>query len=382
MTIVLLHQLPLEMYPPACNLLRFLATNSAPDVWSITSANQKGLPPFANTGVQIRRYRFGKHTDGGLLRWVYSLLWHLQAAALLCRLRPAKVISVEPHSALAAWIWKVLLRGRGELLIHHHEYYTAADYRRPGNRTTRINRFFEDRLLRRAAWVSQTNPDRLRLFRQDHPELTDAQCRVLPNYPPAAWLNRNPSPPPWPRSASGPLRLVYVGSVSLHDTWIGPLVEWLTSVAHVNCTLDIYCYNLDPATRSFLEQHHGGPVTFHAGGVDYDHLPRVLSQYDVGLILYRCTTVNFVYNASNKLFEYLTCGLDVWYPPCMLGVLPYARTTTAPRVLETDFQKLPELDMASRMTRGDLPYVPWTTSCEQVFEEVLAASTPCDNGSP
>jgi hypothetical protein len=60
-------------------------------------------------------------------------------------------------------------------------------------------------------------------------------------------------------------------------------------------------------------------------------LPQVLSQYDVGLILYRCRTLNFVYNATNKLFEYLVCGLDVWYPPCMLGLKTYARSTIAPR---------------------------------------------------
>lgn len=110
MRLVLLHQLPLEMYPPACNLLRFLAKHSGGDVWSITSTNQKGLVPFQTDGVRIRRYRFGKHADWVLLRWVYSLLWHFQAAWLLCRLRPAAVISVEPHSArcvaLAVFCWQ------------------------------------------------------------------------------------------------------------------------------------------------------------------------------------------------------------------------------------------------------------------------------------
>ena len=380
MRLVLLHQLPLEMYPPACNLLQFLAKHSGGDVWSITSTNQKGLVPFHTDGVRIRRYRFGKRTDWVLLRWVYSLLWHFQAAWLLCRLRPAAVISVEPHSALAAWLWRCFAGKTGRLLIHHHEYYTPEDYLRPGNRLTRINRHFENHLLKRADWISQTNADRLRLFRNDHPDLTDVQCHLLPNYPPYSWQTQISQNQRWPRTPGGPLRLVYVGSVSLHDTFVGPLVEWLLSPGNSWCTLDIYCYNLDPATRSFLEDRCGERLTYHREGVDYDALPDVLGQYDVGLILYRCTTVNFVFNASNKLFEYLTCGLDVWYPPCMLGVRPYARTTSAPRVLETDFENLSDLNMESRMARSDLPWVPWTTCCEQVFAELLSSITPvcCD----
>jgi hypothetical protein len=369
--LVVLHQLPLEMYPPVINWIRSARDRRGWEPVVITSPNQRGLVPATLTGVSLIRYRFGRNSDNGPLRWLLFLLWHFSAAVRLIREKPDAVLSVEPHSALAAWIWKIVFRGRGKLLIHHHEYYTLADYRRVGNRLTRINRFFEDRLLRRAVWVSQTNSDRLRLFRQDHPELTDAQCHVLPNYPPAAWLNQVTPSAPWPRSTSGPLRLVYVGSVSLHDTYIGPLVEWLVSPANTSRTLDIYCYNLDSATRSFLERHHGGRVTFHPGGVDYDELPNVLGRYDVGLILYRCTTVNFVYNASNKLFEYLTCGLDVWYPPCMLGVAPYARSTAAPRVLETDFENLQALDLSRRKTRSHLPTIPWTTTCEDALKPLL-----------
>ncbi len=380
MPIVLLHQLPLEMYPPAVNLLCQLQGRSNADPVVVTSANSKGLPDIALTHCLILRLRFGRSSDFPAVRWFWSLLWHLHAAWICWRLQPTAVISVEPHSALAAWLWLVLLRGRSRLLIHHHEYYTPADYLRPGNRLTRLNRWFENRLLRRAVWVSQTNSDRLRLFRGDHPELTDGQCHVLPNYPPAAWLQSLPAERLWLRGDAGPLRLVYVGSVSLHDTWIGPLVEWLNSPANSGCTLDVFCYNLDPATRSFLQKQTSPAVRFHGQGVDYDQLPQLLSKFDVGLILYRCTTVNFVWNASNKLFEYLMCGLDVWYPSCMLGVRPYARSDAAPRVLETDFEKLDQLNLAERRDRAGLPWQPWTTTCEDALEPLIASLTQpaCD----
>lgn len=375
MPIVLLHQLPLEMYPPAVNLLCQLRARTDVEPVAVTSANAKGLPDVALTNCQILRLRFGSSADFVVLRWCWSLLWHVRAALICWRLRPTAVVSIEPHSALAAWLWLVLLRGRSRLLIHHHEYYAPEDYLRPGNRLTRLNRWFENCLLRRAVWVSQTNADRLRLFRGDHPELTDGQCHVLPNYPPRAWLQSLPAVRPWPNGDAGPLRLVYVGSVSLHDTWIGPLVEWLNSTANSSCTLDVFCYNLDPATRSFLLHQSSSVVRFHGQGVDYDQLPRLLPQFDVGLILYRCNTVNFVWNASNKLFEYLLCGLDVWYPSCMLGVRPYARSDAAPRVLETDFENLEHLNIAERRDRAGLPWRPWTATCEDALEPMIAGLT-------
>jgi hypothetical protein len=371
MEVLLIHQLPLEMYPPAVNLLRTLQKEFNGQVAVVTCSNQRGLPEALIEQCSIYRIRFGRATDSFFARIFWSLLWHWRAAWICRRLNPRFIISVEPHSALAAWIWLKFLWGHSRLLIHHHEYYSPDDYLRPGNRLTRLNRWFEQQLLRQAAWVSQTNADRLRLFRQDHPELTDSQCHILPNYPPAEWHSTLALRTCWPRSGAQSLRLVYVGSVSLHDTWIGPLVEWLNSNANTRCTLDIYCYNLDSRTRSFLEQNSGHAIIFHSRGVEYDKLPLLLTQFDVGLILYRCNTVNFTYNASNKLFEYLLCGLDVWYPPCMLGVKPYSRSDAVPRVLETNFEKLGQMDLGARSSRDGLPWQPWTETCEEVFAPIV-----------
>ncbi|MFM7166453.1 MAG: hypothetical protein ACKO3T_14530, partial [Planctomycetaceae bacterium] len=71
-------------------------------------------------------------------------------------------------------------------------------------------------------------------------------------------------------------------------------------------------------------------------------------------------------------FEYLACGLDVWYPGCMLGIRPYARSDVRPQVLETDFQRLAELDVGARQRSG-LPYQPWQGSSEVVLRPLLQA---------
>ena len=122
--------------------------------------------------------------------------------------------------------------------------------------------------------------------------------------------------------------------------------------------------NTDAETEEYLKALTDPRIRFCNGGVDYENLPEVLSKYHVGLILYRGNTRNYIFNAPNKLFEYLICGLDVWYPPTMLGVKPYARDDAWPRVIEVDFEKMGSLDLDRLRSREGLPNVPWTKSCE------------------
>ena len=376
MKIAILHQLPLEYYPPATNAIRYFSKRDDVHVLVVSSENEKGRPAYVNDRVDLKRFRFGKRTDSMVQRWRHSLIWHWQAAKALAEFEPGVLFYFEPHSAMAAAIYYRWYQGTARLFIHHHEYYTPSDYRQPGNRLTRINNFFECRsLLPRADWVSQTNSDRLCFFQTDHPEAPAEKLHVLPNYPPQSWMaesnqsvkrnmNQSLSNSPTGKSSRQQVRLVYVGSVSLHDTYIGPLVDWLLANPTFGLTLDVFAYNTDPATRKFLQTANGDVVRFHERGIDYEQLPFLLRQFDVGIILYRCRTVNYQYNASNKLFEYLTCGLDVWYPPTMLGVKPYARDDAWPRVIEVDFENLNALDMNTARSRDGLPHVPWAETCE------------------
>jgi hypothetical protein len=378
--IAILHQLPLEYYPPVTNAIRYFSSRDDVRVLVISTENEKGRPAYVNDQVTLKRIRFGKRTDSILQRWRHSLRWHWQAANALGEFQPDVLLYFEPHSALAAAIYYRWYQGTARLFIHHHEYYTPSDYRQPGNRLTRINHFFECRsLLLRADWVSQTNPDRLCFFQADHPEFPAEKLHVLPNYPPQSWwaktgqsgvlrsgcvIQAEAGTPTGEAIPVNRLKLVYVGSVSLHDTFIGPLVEWLLANPACGLTLDVFAYNTDPATREFLRYANGEIVRFHEHGVDYDELPVLLRQFDIGVILYRCRTVNYQYNASNKLFEYLMCGLDVWYPPTMLGVKTYAHVDAWPRVIEVDFENLDALDMDIVRSREGLPHVPWTDTCE------------------
>jgi hypothetical protein len=89
--------------------------------------------------------------------------------------------------------------------------------------------------------------------------------------------------------------------------------------------------------------------------------------------MYRGNTRNYIYNETNKLFEYLACGLDVWYPKQMLGIKPHARTDIAPRIIELDFERLQDIQMAELRERSGLKFQPFDHRCEDVLSELKGA---------
>ena len=68
-----------------------------------------------------------------------------------------------------------------------------------------------------------------------------------------------------------------------------------------------------------FEQNKSHNINFR-GAISQSDFPLIISQYQIGLVLYKGHIPNYIYNAPNKLFEYLACGLDVWYPICMKGI--------------------------------------------------------------
>lgn len=52
--------------------------------------------------------------------------------------------------------------------------------------------------------------------------------------------------------------------------------------------------------------------------IDYYELPKELIKYDIGLVLYKGHIPNYIYNVPNKVYEYLACGLQVWYSKDLL----------------------------------------------------------------
>ena len=286
------HWFPLEQYPPTTNMLDYFAADTDWPIDAFTCGNDRGLTPYENPGVRIHRRPFPSRSLNRLRRWIAYFAFPFIVYHLL-KIRPGVLLYIEPHSALPAFLYCCLAR-RCRLFIHYHEYRDRQEYLQRGMRLVRLNHWLEKRFLyRRAEWISQTNADRNRMFREDLPGLDANKLKILPNYPPQFWIEGGR--PLWRNCSDQPLRLVYVGAVSLRDTFIGPLIDWLrSSDSPDNVTLDVFSYNNDDETHRFLKASENQSIRFHARGVDYKDIPGLLVDYHVGLILYRANSRDYV----------------------------------------------------------------------------------------
>lgn len=339
MKIAYLHVLPLEYYPPARTVLTLMSRRAAWKVRAWTSANKRGLDPWNPGEVEVSRSWIAGPQSLLPIRMSGYVAWHVQAAAQIAAWRPDVLIVVEPHSALAAWVYYKVFRGNATLFIHHHEYYAPEDFSAPGMRQLKRTLTLDRRdLFPRAVWVSQTNLERMRLLRSWNPGITDQTARILPNFPPAQWV-RNAFALPSP-AASDTLRLVYLGSASLEDTFIDEVARWVAARPN-RVSLHVVGDNVSTAVWSLLDSLDADNITTDEHGYEYDALPELLTQFDVGLILYKGNTANFVHNVPNKAIEYLACGLEVWYPPEMEGMRTFREEFPDERVREVNFRDLP-----------------------------------------
>ena len=367
MKIAYVHVLPLEYYPPATNTLAHFATRSGWDVHTWTTPNARGLPRWSHDSVSVTRMNHGNPQNGFLRRAAGYASWHSRVALALRAWNPDVVIAVEPHSMLAVSLYYSMLGGRAPLFIHYHEYYSSEDYSQPGMRLLRMARRIDgDALLERAKWISQTNEARLRLMLAGHERIRPDSGKVLPNYPPAEWVEQARSLRH--ETASGKTRLLYVGSASLEDTFIGELATWVKERPS-EFSLHVVGDNITSGVWHLLTSLGAPNITTEPRGRAYDDLPELLAHFDVGLVLYKGNTLNFVHNVPNKTFEYLAAGLEVWYPPEMDAMRTFRQSQPQQRLREIDFKALANADLP-RVERE--PPVAFDFTCEAMLKPLIA----------
>ncbi len=352
--------MPIEYFPPAVNMVKYFSGKNEWAVSVCTNWNHLGREDFSDSLVEMVRGTFPTGRSG-LNRIFAYLSFHLKSFFHILKNKPDFILYIEPHSAFPVFLSRLVFR-RALIFIHYHEYHSPEEFLKPGMRMAKWFHGIEKKwLYPTASWISQTNGDRLRMFLQDNPGVDVDKATVLPNYPSASWWSgKNKA---WEgNNVAEFTRLVYVGALSRVDTFIEEIVNWVKSKTP-RFTLDIYCYNLHPETRSYLRQATDGQVRFHEQGIPYEDLPGLLRTFHAGLILYKGNTPNYVHNASNKLFEYLACGLDVIYPNQMEGVKPFRTGTSRPRVIECDFENLSSFSYTVQ-NRQMLPPVSEQYDCE------------------
>jgi hypothetical protein len=211
--------------------------------------------------------------------------------------------------------------------------------------------FWEKKIYNKALWISHTNEDRLKLFVNDTGISNDNRLHTLPNFPSKHWGITSTK-----GSITTPIKIVYVGAIGLESLYVKEFAEWVER-QNGKVIWDIYTQQNDYELKEFLQKSNSKHVIVK-GFLSYHQLPEVLSQYSVGVILYKGFSPNFIYNAPNKLFEYLACGLDVWFPRQLKGAYPFIKTNSYPKVINIDFENLEAMDIEVLIDRKTIPYIP------------------------
>jgi hypothetical protein len=330
--IAVIHYLPIEFYPPTMNFLDIIGSKRKNKIKAWTTDNSKRRNIYFNNNIEsISRALSPKINENVIVRILKYLLFNLNCFLGLIIYKPNKIIYYESYSAWPVYWYLLLFGKKTELFIHYHEYFSKEWYA-SGMKLVRLYHTYEKNFLyKKAKWISQTNEDRVRLFLKNNPEILKNKMKILPNFPPKSWQNIQKTK----KTDYSVLKIVYVGSLSLGATYIKEFCEWVISQKG-KVIFDIYAFNIDKTTTRYLNLLKVQHINFFENGIEYDNLPRILSNYDIGVILYKAIIDNLKFNAPNKLFEYLACGLQVWYSNKMLGIKPYESDD----VLAMDFDNI------------------------------------------
>jgi hypothetical protein len=360
----IIHFAPLELYPPIQNLIHELEHSENSKVIILTTSSYNVLlKPYQteNKNIHIQRLAKSGKTMSFITRYWNYFNFYFLCLFHLARWRPDTILYFETLSSLPVYFYQTFLMKSVRIFIHYHEYTSKEEYEN-GMILSRFFHKLEKKIYPIARWVSHTNSYRMEMFKKDVFPVVVTNPYLLPNYPPRNWSRQAK------QKLGIPIQIVYTGALSLQTMYVKEFAEWvLTNNGKV--IWDIYTYNYSNEAKDYLMSLNTAWINFR-DGIDYPKLPMVLNNYDVGIILYKGHISNYVFNAPNKLFEYLACGLDVWFPNVMKGCQDYVTTNAVPLVKAIDFSLLKEIDINDIVNHNGMQYRNSSFFCEEALLEI------------
>lgn len=365
--ISIIHYMPVEFYPPTMNFINYLSCQPDMVVKIHTTHNFLQRDEFKEkNGVSIFRSFHPKINDSHIVKILKYLQFNLLSFFKLLISKPDILIYYESLSALPSYLYLKFNRKKTKLIIINHEYFSKEWYIKTATKLMKFNHYLErKKLFKCAKLISQTNIDRKIKFLSDH-NIPEEKVFLMPNYPPSSFKLTNTTKP----VIKSPLRLVYIGTLSLEYSYIKEVCEWVIK-NKTDILLDIFAYNIEPITKKYLNELDCQQIQVFEDGINYFKIPHILGNYDVGLVLYNALTDNFKFNAPNKLFEYFGCGLDVWFSSDLITSKNYIITESYPKIIEVDFNRIDEIKWKELVDRENLKRNNSKFYCEVVYKEVL-----------
>jgi glycosyltransferase involved in cell wall biosynthesis len=229
-------------------------------------------------------------------------IWKL--CTLANRLKPDYIIAGNWNSFIAAFIASSF--SRSPIVYYQLEYndrsVTSQRRQKWGSRfILKLERTF----IGRAKKVFSAEMNRSRLMKRDYNL----------SYYPAPICNSpllSSSSRLQPEFRSGPLRLVYAGSIS-RKAGIAALLRTVRSACGVKLTI----YGpIDPEFQKdfdilFSEANQTELKIEYLGVIPYRQVASALQNHDVGVVFYQPTNLNQLFCSPCKLFEYMSAGLAI-----------------------------------------------------------------------
>ncbi len=361
MKIAIIHFHPIELYPPILNLLDYLTTDGAFEVDVLTTSNNKNwLADYSNSRVRINRLKF--NSGSFITRVISYSKFYLYGLFYLIKSKPNSIIYYETYSSISPILYKKVLRRNVKLLCHYHELVLENEY----SGMAKIIRIFEKLNIDLLNWISHTNEDRMELFLSGNNINRNEQIHyVVPNYPPKKWNEYFR-----PRiNEQSQIKLVYIGAIGCNTMYLHEICEFVST--NSNFTIDFYSNNIDSESQDFFKDVNLCQRITLRNGVNYYDVPNILKEYHIGIVMYKPFSVNTVQAVSNKLFEYLACGLDVICSDDMIHTYHYQRTNLRPFVKLIDFQNLPQTLPKAIENMGELAYSTVSYFCENEYQKIV-----------
>jgi len=277
---------------------------------------------------------------------------------------PKIVLYFETLSALPAIMYKTIKKKKISLMCHYHEYTTTAEYENGMFLNKWIHKL-EIRNYQHYHWISHTNKERLSRFLIDinHLFIQKDIFKVMPNYPSKKWVSKTDEKIDSPLE----LKFVFIGSLCLKNHYLKEITEF---VIKNKIQFDIYSHNIKEDAIDYINNLQSSYVKY-CGIIDYNSIQNTLKEYNIGVVLYHPTTSNVKYSAPNKIFEYLSCGLDVLIPDNMEYAINYVNQSYRPRIIPINFNQLDLFDYTYCLNKSTLSYKPSPYNYEDVYQVLL-----------
>ncbi len=337
--IIILHFREPRLYPPLLNFIEFLKENDL-EFYLVTAKYQSSKNQFAKF--------WGK------------LLFVLQGN-FYATITQNPIVCFESISTIALFLANKL-NSKLKVYFHFHEYFSKQEYLRE----SRLEQFgwkLEKNILKNAKWISHTNQHRMDMWAIENNSIDSKKYRILPNYPSEKWVKLKQ---PTQIDQKGITKLVHIGALSEKSMYLENMLQFLGNKPQFS--IAFYSHRFTPEISDLISKYNNCTMN---GSISYQDIPSLKGKYDVGLVLYNGSTLNFTYNAPNKIFEYLALDLDVWCSDKLITAYDHERLDCYPKMIMVDYENLEAFEVDKALDKNGLDYVQSPYVCEPVYQNLL-----------